>query len=81
MAGFECFKCGGKGKIRGFEHIENGDCFQCCGTGRLMSKADRSKFIVEREQKRIDAHDRRLAKFCGLSLEEFRRIAHGKGAA
>lgn len=81
MATFECFKCGGKGKIRGFEHIENGDCFQCAGTGRLMSREERSRIVVARQQKRIDTHDLRLAKSCGLSLEEFRRIAHGKGAA
>lgn len=77
----ECFKCGGKGKIRGFEHIENGDCFQCAGTGRLMGRGERRRVVVQREQKRLDAHDRRLAKECGLSLEEFRRIAHGRGAA
>ncbi len=34
MAQFDCFKCGGTGKVS-FRHIQNGDCFQCGATGRL----------------------------------------------
>jgi hypothetical protein len=37
----ECFKCGGKGKISGFEHIANGDCFQCGGSGKLANNKRR----------------------------------------
>lgn len=75
---FECFKCSGKGKISGFEHIANGDCFQCCGTGRLMTREQRAKLQRINEDKAVDAHDRRLAKECGLSLEEFRHISDPK---
>lgn len=75
---FECFKCSGKGKISGFEHVANGDCFQCAGTGRLMSREERNKVVADRSQKRLDAHDRRVAKECGLSLEEFRHISDPK---
>lgn len=75
---FECLKCGGKGKICGFEHIANGDCFQCCGTGRLMTREQRAKVAADKAQKNVDSHDRRLAKECGLSLEEFRHISDPK---
>lgn len=30
----ECYKCAGKGRIRGFGHIEGGKCFACGGTGK-----------------------------------------------
>lgn len=29
----ECGKCGGRGHIKGYEHIAGGVCFQCDGTG------------------------------------------------
>jgi len=75
---FECFKCAGKGKISGFEHVANGDCFQCCGTGRLMTREQRAKVAAAKAQKSVDAHDRRIAKECGLSLEEFRHQSDPK---
>jgi hypothetical protein len=78
---FECFKCGGKGKIEAFSHIAAGDCFQCGGTGRLMTReqrAEHNRKLAANAQKRIDAHDLRCAKECGLSLEEFRHIADPK---
>jgi RecJ-like exonuclease len=75
---FECFKCSGKGKIEAFSHIENGDCFQCCGTGRLMTREQRAKLAAANSRKKLDAHDRRCAKECGLSLEEFRHISDPK---
>ena len=38
LTGFEkCGKCGGKGWIRSYIHIENGKCFECGGTGRGAS--------------------------------------------
>ncbi len=30
-----CGKCDGKGKIRGFDHIEHGVCFACGGQGTV----------------------------------------------
>jgi len=76
--GHECFKCGGKGAIEAFRHVANGDCFQCAGTGRLMTRAERDKLVAVNSQKRLDAHDRQVAKECGLSLEEFRHISDPK---
>lgn len=32
-----CFRCGGKGKIRQYKHIENGKCFCCNGAGVVWS--------------------------------------------
>jgi hypothetical protein len=28
-----CPRCGGLGKIHGFEHVQGGSCFRCFGTG------------------------------------------------
>ena len=33
-----CPKCDGKGKLIGFSHIANGDCFMCNGTGTVAFK-------------------------------------------
>ena len=60
------------------EHVANGDCFQCCGTGRLMTREQRAKLVAANSQKRLDVHDRRVAKDCGLSLEEFRHVSDPK---
>jgi hypothetical protein len=32
---YNCYKCGGSGKIGAFTHIENGTCFTCGGAGTL----------------------------------------------
>lgn len=29
-----CGRCGGSGKIRGYEHVAGGICFRCSGSGR-----------------------------------------------
>lgn len=34
VASGECTRCNGKGKIRGFGHVEGGKCFGCNGTGK-----------------------------------------------
>ena len=33
-----CGRCGGKGKVRGFEHVHGGVCFACRGTGTRGGK-------------------------------------------
>lgn len=38
MRTIECGKCDGKGSITGFDHIENGRCFVCQGTGTVTAK-------------------------------------------
>ncbi len=76
----ECFKCGGAGKIRGFEHVANGDCFQCVGTGRLMTRQERIALARANEDKRIEAHDLRLARQSGMTLEQFREYTRPKEA-
>jgi DnaJ-class molecular chaperone len=78
---FECFKCGGKGKIEAFSHIENGDCFQCGGTGRLMTReqrAQRAKEIAAKHERDLEVYETKLAKGCGLTLKEYRHIADPK---
>ena len=54
-----CFKCGGRGRIVGFSHIDSGKCFQCGGAGWLnvaavpkqkrqtVRRPDRAKCINE----------------------------------
>ena len=39
MSKMTCPKCDGKGKIPGFSHIHNGDCFACGGTGYLTDRS------------------------------------------
>ena len=34
-----CPKCDGKGKLRAFSHIANGDCFLCGGSGTVSFKS------------------------------------------
>jgi hypothetical protein len=34
----ECYRCNGKGFIPGFEHVANGRCFLCMGSGKLDAK-------------------------------------------
>lgn len=36
----DCYDCSGKGYIRGYEHVDNGICYRCNGTG------DRKTFTV-----------------------------------
>lgn len=35
---FACTRCEGKGRIRGFSHVENGICFGCGGRGVTFPK-------------------------------------------
>lgn len=35
---FACTRCDGKGKVRGFSHIERGVCFACNGRGVRISR-------------------------------------------
>lgn len=35
--GKPCFKCNGKGKIEAYQHIDNGVCYQCRGSGFLYN--------------------------------------------
>lgn len=82
---FPCFKCNGKGRIRGFEHIAEGVCFQCSGSGRLSvlqnekAQANRAALLA-REQRRLDAHDAKVAALCGMTVEQFRAVAQGTRA-
>lgn len=43
----ECPKCDGKGKIEAFNHIENGGCFACGGSGRLTAILSERKGISD----------------------------------
>lgn len=47
MAQFDCWKCGGSGKVP-FHHIENGVCFTCGGSGKLAYR--------KRERVEADPH-------------------------
>ena len=49
-----CPKCDGKGKLAGFSHIANGDCFMCGGTGTFRYKT----FIGPGKELRLDVFKR-----------------------
>lgn len=42
MAKSYCVKCGGKGRIPAFSHIENGICFACNGSGEFSHPASKT---------------------------------------
>lgn len=58
-----CPKCGGKGYIPGYEHVDGGVCFMCGGSGR----GHRSVIVRTREynQKLIDARLEKARKTAG----------------
>lgn len=72
-----CTKCHGTGTIACYGHIEHGRCFRCLGTGTRMTAEERSRLQAARDAKRIAAHNARVAKMCGLSVEEFLQVAQG----
>ena len=44
-----CSKCDGRGTLRAFNHVANGRCFQCGGTGHVfvrVSVADKHLFAA-----------------------------------
>lgn len=52
-----CPKCGGKGYLPGYEHIEGGICFLCGGTGK-----GETKVVVRTEEYSAKLEQRRLEK-------------------
>ena len=54
----DCWKCGGKGVIPYFGHVDSGVCFCCGGTGkfgkraRVYTTAEREKMDAAAERKR-----------------------------
>jgi hypothetical protein len=63
----KCNRCGGIGYIEKFSGIEHGECFKCCGTGSVLTSAERAKIALER----ADKHDAKMAKEQGVSLYVF----------
>lgn len=63
----QCNKCGGLGFIEKFSGIEHGECFRCCGTGAILTIAERGEIL----RKRADKHDAVMAKQQGVSLHVF----------
>lgn len=39
QAAGNCTRCNGRGRIRGFSHVEGGQCFACKGTGKARIRA------------------------------------------
>lgn len=39
----KCGKCGGKGKIAAYNHIANGKCSACCGSGVMVYKPSKKQ--------------------------------------
>lgn len=71
----ECGKCNGKGNIQAFRHIEKGDCFACCGEGKVW--VPESEVVTQEQIDKLVAkfdrkHDaRRVEFFSKMTLEKF----------
>ena len=68
----DCYKCGGRGRIPYFGHVDQGVCFACGGFGRFSKHA---RVYIEEERNKMDAAaERRKEK----KLEEAKAQAEGK---
>ena len=81
-----CPKCGGKGYLPGYEHVEGGICFLCGGTGRgsrkviVRTEEYNQKLVSARLEKARKTAGERNAKYLksrGFSAEGFSWIAMG----
>lgn len=82
-----CPKCGGKGYLPGYEHIEGGVCFMCGGSGRgshsvtVRTYEYNQKLVNARLEKARKTAGERNAKYLksrGFSVEGFAWIVMGK---
>jgi hypothetical protein len=87
MAKFDCYKCGGSGKIGAFAHIENGTCFTCGGAGKLDYQKQEKAWIdphpdwlVAAEQRSTIKQWEYLAKLCGDHSDPVCRVLEAAGA-
>ena len=54
MEYFKCPRCSGKGKIEKYNHVENGICFECSGSGSVtQEEKERIEKDIAKEVKRI----------------------------
>lgn len=81
-----CPKCGGKGYIPGYEHVDGGVCFMCGGSGRgrrsviVRTREYNQKLIDTRLEKARKTAGERNAKYLksrGFSVEGFAWIVMG----
>lgn len=82
-----CPKCGGKGYIPGYEHVDGGVCFMCGGSGRghhqvvIRTEEYNQKLVNARLEKARKTAGERNAKYLksrGFSVEGFAWIVMGK---
>lgn len=82
-----CPKCGGKGYLPGYEHVEGGVCFMCGGSGRgshsviVRTHEYNQKLVNARLEKARKTAGERNAKYLksrGFSVEGFAWIVMGK---
>ena len=78
---FRCPNCQGTGKISTFEHVDNGVCFRCHGTGALSYKQQWNAFYPyyrdfdEQSRKRIKwLMNATEADWSRLTLEQMRNV-------
>ena len=60
-----CPRCNGKGKIEKYNHVENGICFECSGSGRVTEEEkNRIEKDIAKEIKRSNTYEKnRKQKF------------------
>lgn len=79
-----CWKCSGKGEIGGFEHVEQGVCFVCRGTGHASARAGQRASVSPDQARReciasIASCLDMLATGCGLDYQIGDDAAHTVG--
>lgn len=65
-----CSKCDGRGTLRAFNHVANGRCFQCGGTGHVFVRVDvADKHLVAAARPVAPAKARSLKERCAALRE------------
>lgn len=86
MAEYNCFKCGGSGRVS-FRHIENGVCFTCAGSGKLSYQPKgkawqdpHPELLVPATEASTEKQWNYLDKLCGENSDTARRHLKAAGA-
>lgn len=84
MTQFDCYKCGGTGKVP-FHHIENGDCFACGGSGqvayrrRAKQAEPHPELLVPVEERATDKQWNYMVRLVCDNSDDFCRFIRAAG--
>ncbi len=80
----ECPRCCGKKTINGFQHIQNGICFQCNGAGTLLVSAVEAKemgpteYQIKCAEWILNCTEEQLIKLTFRQISKARDFAHSR---